>query len=64
MISPAMSYPIKDPIPNRENKSPAMPPTGKYPTPNQDSNRIINKHNPILRPLLEKKPIIYKPLYK
>ena len=41
-------------------KSPAMSPPRKDPIPNQDSTRIINEKYPILPPLLEKYPTVYK----
>ena len=63
IISPAISNPPKDPIPNQDSKSPAMLPPIKDPIPNQDSNIIIKKHDPILPPLLSKYTTGYKPLF-
>ena len=40
-----------------------MSPTRNYLIPNQDSNTIINKQDPILPPLLAKYPTVYKPLF-
>ena len=40
-----------------------MSPPRKYPISNQDSNRITNKQDPILLPLLAKYPTGYKPLF-
>ena len=41
-------------------KSPEMSPSRKDPIINQDSNRIINKQDPTILPLLEKYPTGYK----
>ena len=40
-----------------------MSPPRKYPISNQDSNRITNKQDPILPPLLAKYPTGYKPFF-
>ena len=58
-----MLPPRKDPIPNKYSKSPAMSPPRKDPIPNKYINRIINKQDPILLPILEKHPTVYKPLF-
>ena len=58
-----MSPPRKDTIKNKYSKSPAIFPPRKDPVLNQDSNRIINEHDPILPPLLEKYPTGYKKLF-
>ena len=44
-------------------KSPARLPPINYPISKKDSNRITNKQDPILPPLMEKYPTGYKPLF-
>ena len=58
-----MLSPRKDIIPNQYGKSPAMSPPRKATIINQDSNKIINREDPILQSILEKYPTGYKPLF-
>ena len=53
MKSPEISPTGKDTIPNQYIKPPAMLPAIKDPTTNQDGNRIINKQDTIIPPLLK-----------
>ena len=58
-----MSPPIKHPIPNQDSKSPEMSPPRKDPIQNKYSTIIITQKYPILTPLLENWPTLYKPFF-